>query len=183
MSKHTTYDSQSFWMSGKRGLTVEINNQDIMTCLSRFQASFFPITWVKPRLWNTVNEWDHMLHMTSWSREQFGWYTCGFWNLENGPLYCLLYRIFMHQSMFSPRGERSGIQYPRYSTQCLLLWLGNRKRFDKTQNPKGGDIWQSCKRAWKLQSSTPPPPPCPWPNVEQNALILMAWSGSVPSVL
>ena len=94
--------------------------------------------------------------------------TCRTWHHDHyiddhhhGPLYCLLYRMFMHQSMFSPRGERPGIQYPRYLTQCLLLWLGNRKRFDKTQNPKGRDIWQSCKRAWKLQSSTPPPPTPP----------------------
>lgn len=95
-----------------------------------------------------------MLCTTSWSLEQFGWYSCGFWNMENGPLNCLLYRIFMHQSMFSPRGGRPGIQYLGYLTQCLLLWVGNRKRFDKTQNPKGGDIWQCHKRAWKLQPSS-----------------------------
>lgn len=95
-----------------------------------------------------------MLCTTSWSLEQFGWYSCGFWNLENGPLNCLLYGIFMHQSMFSPREGRPGIQYLGYLTQCLLLWVGNRKRFDKTQNPKGGDIWQCHERAWKLQPST-----------------------------
>ena len=86
---------------------------------------------------------------------------------------------------------------PGYLTQYLLLWVGNRKRFDKTQNPKGGDVWQCCERAWKLQSSskvlerlllftsfsTSPNPPNPHPNVEQNALILMAQTGSVPSVL
>ena len=149
MSKHTTYDSQSFWMSGKRGLTVEINNQDIMTCLSRFLASFFPITWVKPRLWNTVNEWDHMLHRHHDPVNSLDGTPVGFgtWKMDHYIVCCTEYLC----TSLCPRGERPGIQYPRYLTQCLLLWLGNRKRFDKTQNLKGGDIWQSCKRAWKLQ--------------------------------
>jgi len=80
------------------------------------------------------------------------------WFLELGKWTIILFVVrninFMHQSMSSPRGGRPGIHYLGYLTQCLLLWVGNRKRFDKTQNPKGGDVWQCGERAWKLQSSS-----------------------------
>ena len=172
MSKHTTYDSQSFWMSGKRGLTVEINNQDIMTCLSRFQASFFPITWVKPRLWNTVNEWDHMLHMTSW-----------LFVAQNHDIMIVCCTEYLCTSLCLAPGERG----QAYSTPGIwpnVFSFGWRIERDLTKlKISRVGIFDKVAKEPESYNQQLPPPPRPWPNVEQTALILMAWSGSVPSVL
>ena len=35
---------------------------------------------------------------------------------------------------------KEGRAFPGYLTQSLLPWVENRRGFDKTQDPKGGDV-------------------------------------------
>ena len=130
-----------------------------MTCLSRFQASFFPITWVKPRLWNTVNEWDHMLHRHHDPVNSLDGTPVGFgtWKMDHYIVCCTEY---LCTSLCLAPGERGqAYSTPGIWPNVFSFGWGIERDLTKLKISRVGIFDKVAKEPESYNHQLPPPPP------------------------
>ena len=80
------------------------------------------------------------------------------------------------------RQSEGRLGIPRGFDSSPVPWLGNSRKFDKTCDPEGGDVWQGRARAWNLHCvALSPPPwtlprrPWDWSGVSYCLLFCQLW--------